>query len=78
MEYQCIKIIYLLFQRFKKSEYFSKIRTNLKKNVSIKLLIIKRDGSRKMQEGKYFRNFWVQFFVNGNKAEDFKITFVDG
>ena len=66
------------FSTFKKSEYFSKVKTNLSKNVSIKLLIIKRDGSRKMQENKYFTNFWAQFFVNGNKAEDFKITFVDG
>ena len=66
------------FSTFKKSEYFSKVFTELKKNVSIKLLIIKRDGSRKMQENKYFTNFWAQFFVNGNKAEDFKITFVDG
>ena len=46
--------------------------------MGLKLLIIKRDGSRKMQENKYFTNFWAQFFVNGNKAEDFKITFVDG
>ena len=66
------------FSKFKKSEYFSKVKTNLSKNVSIKLLIIKRDGSRKMQENKYFNNFWAQFFVNGNKAEDFKITFIDG
>lgn len=66
------------FSTFKKSEYFSKVKTNLSKNVSIKLLIIKRDGSRKMQENKFFTNFWAQFFVNGNKAEDFKITFVDG
>ena len=66
------------FSTFKKSEYFSKVRTDLKKNVSIKLLVIKRDGSRKMQENKYFRNFWVQFFVNGNKAKDFQLTFVDG
>ena len=66
------------FSTFKKSEYFSKVRTDLKKNVSIKLLVIKRDGLRKMQENKYFRNFWVQFFVNGNKAKDFQLTFVDG
>jgi hypothetical protein len=31
-----------------------------------------------MQEKKYFANFWAQFFMNGNKAKDFKITFVDG
>ena len=66
------------FSTFKKSEYFSKVYTELKKNVSIKLLIIKRDGTRKMQQSKYFRNFWVEFFMNGNNAEDFKITFVDG
>ena len=66
------------FSKFKKNNYFSKVRTNLNKNVTIKLFIIKRDGSRAMQEKKYFVNFWAQFFMNGNKAKDFKITFVDG
>ena len=66
------------FSKFKKSDYFSKVRTNLNKNVNIKLFMIKRDGSRAMQEKKYFANFWAQFFMNGNKAKDFKITFVDG
>jgi len=67
------------FSSFKKNEYFSKVKTDLFKNVSVKLLIIKRDGSRKMQESKYFTHFWAQFFVMGNgAAEDFQITFVDG
>jgi len=66
------------FSKFKESAYFSKVRTNLNNNVSIKLFIIKRDGSRAMQEKKYFTNFWAQYFYSGNKAKDFKITFVDG
>ena len=66
------------FSTFKKSEYFSKVRTDLKKNVSIKLLVIKRDGSRKMQQSKLFKNFWAQFFYNGNKANNFQMSFVDG
>ena len=66
------------FSKFKESAYFSKVRTNLNNNVSIKLFIIKRDGSRSMQEKKYFTNFWAQYFYSGNKAKDFKITFVDG
>jgi len=66
------------FSEFKKSNYFSKVFTNLNNNVAIKLFIIKRDGSRTMQKNKYFANFWAQFFMNGNKAKDFKITFVDG
>ena len=66
------------FSKFKESEHFSKVRTNLNNNVTIKLFIIKRDGSRSMQEKKYFTNFWAQYFYSGNKAKDFKITFVDG
>ena len=66
------------FSEFKKNNYFSKVRTNLNNNVAIRLFIIKRDGFRAMQEKKYFVNFWAQFFMNGNKAKDFKITFVDG
>ena len=66
------------FSKFKESAYFSKVRTNLNNNVTIKLFIIKRDGSRSMQEKKYFTNFWAQYFYSGNKAKDFKITFVDG
>ena len=66
------------FSEFKKNNYFSKVRTNLNNNVAIRLFIIKRDGSRAMQEKKYFVNFWAQFFMNGNKAKNFKITFVDG
>ena len=68
----------VLFKDFRKSEYFSKVFTNLENNVSIELLIIKRDGSRKMQQTKEFTNFWAQYFMNGNKAQDFKLTFVDG
>ncbi|WP_440678088.1 hypothetical protein [Candidatus Pelagibacter sp. HIMB1611] len=66
------------FKEFKKSEYYKKVHTNLESNVAIELLVIQRDGSRNMQRTKQFTNFWVQFFVNGNKAKDFKLTFVDG
>ena len=68
----------VLFKDFRKSEYFSKVFTNLENNVSIELLVVKRDGSRKMQQTKEFTNFWAQYFMNGNKAQDFKLTFVDG
>lgn len=66
------------FSEFKKAEYFSKVFTNLNNNVAVELLIIKRDGSRIMQQSKNFVNFWAQFFMNGNRAKDFKLTFVDG
>ena len=66
------------FSRFSTSPYFSKIRTDLKDNVDINLLIIKRDGFRKQQESGSFLQFWAQFFVNGNKAKNFKSKFVDG
>jgi len=66
------------FSKFKESEYFSKVRTNLNDNVAVKLFIIKRNGSRATQESKKFANFWAQYFYNGNKAKDFKLTFVDG
>lgn len=66
------------FSRFSTTPYFSKIRTDLKDNVDINLLIIKRDGFRKQQESGSFLQFWAQFFVNGNKAKNFKSKFVDG
>lgn len=66
------------FSSFSNTSYFSKIRTDLQGNVDISLLIIKRDGSRKQQESKSFLEFWAQFFVNGNKAKNFKSKFVDG
>ena len=66
------------FSKFKKSNYFSKVFTNLNNNVAIRLFVIKRDGSRAMQKNKYFANFWAQFFMNGNIAKDIKIIFVDG
>jgi len=50
----------------------------LNDNVAVKLFIIKRNGSRATQESKKFANFWAQYFYNGNKAKDFKLTFVDG
>jgi hypothetical protein len=31
-----------------------------------------------LQENKNFYNFWAQYFYNGNKASNFKLTFVDG
>lgn len=68
----------LSFFDFKKTQYFSKVRTNLENNVDIILFIIKRDGSRMMQENKNFTNFWAQYFYDGNKAKDFKLKFVDG
>ena len=37
------------FSKFKKSNYFSKVKTDLNYNVAIKLFIIKRDGLRAMQ-----------------------------
>lgn len=68
----------LSFAEFSKSPYFSKVNTNLNNNVYVKLFVLKRDGSRKIQESKSFRDFWVQYFYNGNKASNFKIVFVDG
>ncbi len=66
------------FSRFSTTPYFSKIRTDLKDNVDVNLLIIKRDGFRKQQESGSFLQFWAQFFVNGNNAKNFKSKFVDG
>lgn len=66
------------FSSFSSTSYFSKIRTNLKDNVDVNLLIIKRDGFRKQQESGSFLQFWAQFFVNGNKARNFRSKFVDG
>jgi len=63
---------------FRNTEFFSKVRTNLDNNVDVTLFIIKRDGSRKMQENKNFSEFWAQYFYNGNKAKNFKLKFVDG
>ena len=68
----------LSFFDFKKTDFFSKVRTNLEGNVDIILFIIKRDGLRMMQENKNFYNFWAQYFYDGNKAKDFKLKFVDG
>ena len=67
------------FSKFKKSDYFSKVRTNLNKNVTIKLFIIKRDGSRAMQEDEDFTNFWFSYFYEGNNSKkNIERTFVDG
>jgi len=66
------------FEEFSKSDHFSKVRTNLNSNVFVKLFVIKRDGLRSLQENKNFYNFWAQYFYNGNKASNFKLTFVDG
>ena len=66
------------FDEFRKEEYFSKIRTDLKKNVKIKLFILKRDGYRKTQESEKFLEFWSNFFYRGNKADDLNIVFIDG
>ena len=67
------------FSKFKKSDYFSKIRTNLNKNVTIKLFIIKRDGSRAMQGDEDFTNFWFSYFYEGNNSKkNIERTFVDG
>ena len=66
------------FDVFKQGEYFSKIRTNLNRNVNIMLYILKRDGYRTMQRSKEFSNFWSRFFYEGNKADFFKIEWVDG
>jgi hypothetical protein len=67
------------FSKFKKSDYFSKVRTNLNKNVTIKLFIIKRDGSRAMQGDEDFTNFWFSYFYEGNNSKkNIERTFVDG
>ena len=67
------------FSKFKKSDYFSKVRTNLNKNVTIKLFIIKRDGSRAMQEDGDFTKFWFSYFYEGNNSKkNIERTFVDG
>ena len=68
----------LSFIDFRSTEFFSKVQTNLENNVDVTLFIIKRDGSRKMQENKKFYEFWAQYFYNGNKAKNFKLTYVDG
>ena len=61
------------FSKFKKSEYFSKVKTNLSKNVSIKLLIIKEMAQEKCKKINILLIFGT-ILCNGNKAEDFKIT----
>lgn len=66
------------FNNFRKTDYFSKVRTNLNKNVNVHLFIIKRDGFRKMQESKKFQSFWSDFFYTGNKSKDIRISYVDG
>jgi hypothetical protein len=67
------------YSSLKKSNYFSKVKTDLNYNVSIELFIIQRDGSRAMQNNPDFVNFWGQYFMMGNSAkDDFKIKMVDG
>ena len=68
----------LSFLDFKKTDFFSKVRTNLEGNVDIILFIIKRDGSRMMQKNENFYNFWAEYFYEGNKAKDVKLKVVDG
>ena len=68
----------LSFLDFKKTDFFSKVSTNLEGNVDIILFIIKRDGLRMMQKNENFYNFWAEYFYEGNKAKDVKLKFVDG
>jgi len=67
------------FSKFKKSNYFSKVKTDLNYNVAIKLFIIKRDGLRAMQLDEDFTKFWFLYFYEGNKSKkNIERTFVDG
>jgi hypothetical protein len=67
------------FSKFKKTDNFSKVKTNLNDNVSVELFIIQRDGYRAMQRNSNFVNFWANYFIKGNSAKkDFKIKMVDG
>ena len=57
------------FKQFSKTSYFSKIRTDLEKNVSVEICQVRRDNNEYIQNSKEFKIFWTQYLVNGLRAK---------